>query len=186
MSHASIAQNADINIAKAINQNETAFKNSYAKFCSKTTTSFSFASPLTILSVGLITKNKALQKDAIYIAGSYVASTIVTQAAKHIIQRERPYQKYNFITQRTNADANTSMPSGHTSAAFCMATSLSLRYKKWYIIVPAYLYAGSVAWARMYQGVHYPSDVFIGALIGAGSAWAGLKIQQLINKKHRK
>jgi membrane-associated phospholipid phosphatase len=166
----SIAQNFDINTLKSINEKESSFKNGYAKFCSSTTTPISIATPLTILSIGLITKDKVLQKDALGIAGSFVISTIVTQAAKHIVKRERPYQNYSFIVQRTSADNNTSMPSGHTSAAFCTATALSLRYKKWYVIAPSYLYATSVAWARMYQGVHYPSDVFIGAIVGSASA----------------
>lgn len=179
------AQNFDINTVKSINQNESSFKNGYAKFCSNTTTPISLGAPLTILSIGLITKNKALKKDALYLAGSYIASAIVTQSLKHIIKRERPFQTYSFITQRTAADANTSMPSGHTSAAFCTATALSLRYKKWYVIAPSYLYATSVAWARMYQGVHYPTDVFVGAIVGSASAWVGYKLQKVIFKKRK-
>ena len=79
-----------------------------------------------------------------------------------------------------------SFPSGHTSTAFCTATSVALRYRKWYFVAPSYLFATSVAWARMYQGVHYPSDVFAGAVIGAGSAWAGYKIQKWMERKRHK
>ena len=77
-----------------------------------------------------------------------------------------------------------SFPSGHVSAAFCTATSLSLRFHKWYVIAPSFLWATSVGWARMYQGVHYPSDVLAGAIVGAGSAWLGYKIQHRMEKKH--
>ena len=77
------------------------------------------------------------------------------------------------------------MPSGHTSAAFYSATSLSILYPKWYVIVPSYLWASSVAWARMYEGVHYPSDVFVGAVVGAGSAWIAYKVQKCVDKKAR-
>ena len=63
--------------------------------------------------------------------------------------------------------------------AFATATSLSLTYPKWYIIVPAYSWAGAVGYSRMHLGVHYPSDVFIGALVGAGSAW----LTHAMNKK---
>jgi membrane-associated phospholipid phosphatase len=178
-----IAQNFDINTLKSINEKESSFKNNYAKFCSKTTTPISIAAPITILSIGLITKDKGLQKDALCIAGSFVISTIMTQSAKHIIKRQRPYQTNSFIIKRTDADNNTSMPSGHTSAAFCTATALSLRFKKWYIIAPSYLYATSVAWARMYQGVHYPTDVFVGAIVGSASAWLGYTLQRIIFKK---
>ncbi len=181
----SIAQNSDITTLKSINEKESNFKNRYANFSSNSTIPISIASPLTILSIGLITKDKALQKDAFCIAGSFVLNTIVTQAAKHSIKRERPYQTYSFIIKRTDADINTSMPSGHSSSAFFTSTALSLRYKKWYVIAPSYLYAASVAWARMYQGVHYPSDVFVGAVVGSASAWVGYKLQKIIFAKKK-
>ena len=38
----------------------------------------------------------------------------------------------------------------------------------------------------MYQGVHYPSDIFVGAIVGAGSAWLGYKAQKWMDKKHKK
>ena len=74
------------------------------------------------------------------------------------------------------------MPSGHTSGAFNLATSLTLSYPKWYVAAPSYLWASGVAYSRMYIGVHYPSDVFIGALLGSGTAW----LNYYINKKYFK
>jgi undecaprenyl-diphosphatase len=38
----------------------------------------------------------------------------------------------------------------------------------------------------MYQGVHYPSDVLVGALVGAGSAWLSYKVEKWMDKKHKK
>ena len=46
------------------------------------------------------------------------------------------------------------------------------------------MYAASVAYARMYQGVHYPTDVLAGAVVGAGSAWLAYKAEKWMNKKH--
>jgi undecaprenyl-diphosphatase len=79
-----------------------------------------------------------------------------------------------------------SFPSGHTSVAFSTATSLYLAYPKWYVAVPAFTYAASVGYSRMYLGVHYPSDVLAGAVIGAGSAWLMYKANKWLFKKKPK
>lgn len=57
-----------------------------------------------------------------------------------------------------------SMPSGHTAAAFAMATALAWRWPKarclWYLL------AGGVGIARMLVDRHFLSDVILGALLG--------------------
>jgi undecaprenyl-diphosphatase len=72
---------------------------------------------------------------------------------------------------RMNFTYDPSFPSGHTSSAFNTATFICLTYPKWYVIAPAALWATSVAYSRMYLGVHYPSDVLAGAVLGAGTAY---------------
>jgi membrane-associated phospholipid phosphatase len=64
-----------------------------------------------------------------------------------------------------------SMPSGHATAAWALATSLSLHYPKWSVIWPSFAYALGVSISRPYLGVHYPSDLLAGAIIGAGVAY---------------
>lgn len=78
------------------------------------------------------------------------------------------------------------MPSGHTSTAFATATSLSLAYPKWYVVAPSFVWAGAIGYSRMHLGVHYPSDVLAGAIVGSGSAYLTYKANQWINKKRKK
>jgi membrane-associated phospholipid phosphatase len=177
------AQNFDIDLLKKINGNESNFKNNYFKATAQSVFVFNIAAPISVFTAGLINHDKQLQKDAIYMAGGFIASAIVTQGLKSIIKRDRPFVTYSFIIKR-DAGGGYSMPSGHTSAAFCTATSLSLLFPKWYVIAPCYLYAASVGYARMYQGVHYPTDVLAGAVVGAGSAWLAYKAEKWIHKKH--
>jgi len=177
------AQNFDINVLKSINNNQTNFKDKYLEGCTSSVTTLSIGTPVTILVAGLIKKDKNLQQDALYIAGSYITSIAITYSIKKMVNRQRPFEKYAFIVKRDDEGGGFSFPSGHTSAAFCIATSLSIRYPKWYVIAPSFIFSSSVAWARMYQGVHYPSDIFVGAIIGAGGAWVGYKVQKWMNKK---
>ncbi|MEO7531158.1 MAG: phosphatase PAP2 family protein [Sediminibacterium sp.] len=134
--------------------------------------------PLSMFAVGLITKNKDLQIDAYEVAAGLAITTIVTQGLKSAIKRPRPYTTYGDIYP-DETDDSYSFPSGHTSSAFSIATSLSLTCKKWYITVPAFAWATGVGYSRMYLGQHYPSDVFVGALVGAGGAYAS----HWLNKK---
>ena len=176
------AQNFDINLTKSINQNGTKFKNDLFKTTVKSVIVLNIAAPVGIFTAGLIQHNKQMQKDAAYMAAGYIVSTIITQGTKRIVQRDRPFITYPYIIKRDEG-GGYSFPSGHTSAAFCTATSLSLLYPKWYVIAPSYLYAATVGYARVYQGVHYPTDVLAGAVVGAGSAWLSFKAEKWIAKK---
>ena len=83
---------------------------------------------------------------------------------------------------RPDATNYFSFPSGHTATAFALATSLSVKYPKWYVIAPSALWACSVGVSRMNEGVHYPSDVLAGAAIGAGCAVVNIYVNKWLNK----
>lgn len=178
------AQNADINIVKAMNENQSSSKTNFCKIDAASVTIFNIAAPAGVFAAGLIKHDKQLQKDAAYMAGAFILSSVVSNVTKQVVNRKRPYQEYPFIT-KLSSGGSSSFPSGHTSAAFTTATSLSLYFPKWYVIVPAYLWAGSVGYTRIYQGVHYPTDVLAGAIVGAGSAWLTYKAQKWIERKHK-
>ncbi len=176
------AQNIDIDLLKSINQHQSSFKNGFTDVTAGSVNVIVVAAPFAILTAGLIKKDKKLQLDAAYFAGGYIFSAAVTQGLKRLVKRPRPFVTYPFIIKREN-ETNYSFPSGHTSSAFYDAVSLSILFPKWYVIASSLLWASSVGYARMYQGVHYPSDVVVGAMVGAGSAWLAYKTKQWINKK---
>lgn len=131
------------------------------------------AVPVGIFTYDLLAKKDISEKrKPLVIAASLGADAIITFGLKYSVNRPRPFVTYPDIIKKSDAGSK-SFPSGHTSSAFALATSLSLEYPKWYVIVPSYMWACTVGYSRMRLGVHYPSDVFAGAVIGAGCAWAG-------------
>lgn len=177
------AQDFDSRLAMSINKKQSSSKTEYFSFHSNTVTYFNIAAPAIVLSAGIFKHDKKMQQDAAYMAGGFLLSTILTRSGKQLFKTIRPCDKYSEITKYSSG-GGYSFPSGHTSAAFNTATSLCLRYPKWYVVAPSCIWASSVGYARIYQGVHYPTDVLAGALVGAGSAFVTYKLQRWIEKKH--
>jgi membrane-associated phospholipid phosphatase len=180
-----LAQNFDINTLRSINLHRNENLDPTFKHISNSYAVVSIGTPLTMYAVGLINKDLDLRKDAIFIGESVAASVFITIALKETIKRDRPFTSYPEIEKLSSA-GGYSMPSGHTSIAFATATSLSMAYPKWYVIAPSFVWASAVGYSRMHLGVHYPTDVVAGALIGSGSAYLTFKINKWINKKRNK
>jgi membrane-associated phospholipid phosphatase len=179
------AQNVDIDILKQINVNRNTALDPAFKSITNSAVPVSIATPVIMYSVGLIQKDTLIKHKAVFIGETFLVSAFITLASKQIINRERPYLRYSELEPLV-FESSYSMPSGHTSTAFATATSLSMAYPKWYVIVPSFAWASSVGYSRMHLGVHYPSDVFIGALVGSGSAFLTHKANQWLEKKSRK
>lgn len=95
-------------------------------------------------------------------------------ALKAVFDRDRPYQAFPGLITNRHPDGNplgSSLPSGHSAGAAALATSLSLCYPQWYVIVPSVGYALWTGFARMNLGVHYLTDVLAGYAVGAGIAY---------------
>jgi undecaprenyl-diphosphatase len=149
---------------------------------SNTTNDISMLVPATVLVTGLIRNDKITLQKGLYMAETLAASTIITTALKQTIKRPRPFKADPYIVQASSG-GSTSFPSGHTSEAFATATSLYMSYPKWYVAVPAFTWASLVGYSRMYLGVHYPSDVLAGAVVGAGSAWLMNRANRWMHKR---
>ena len=118
---------------------------------------------------GVATGDLKMRQNALYVASSTALSAGITYLTKILSKRQRPYVK-NINIVPVYFAKESSFPSGHTSATISTAMALSRAYPKWYVIGPSFLWAGSVGYSRMYLGVHYPSDVAAGALIGTSAA----------------
>jgi len=92
---------------------------------------------------------------------------------KDAIERERPCNTLAGINLLVGCGHSYSMPSNHATNAFAFAMTLFLLRKNiiGYVSLAA---ATLVALSRVYVGVHYPSDILAGALLGAGAAYAAI------------
>ena len=162
------AQNRDIDLLRNINKARSANATVLFTLSSNSAYIIPFAYPAITFSVGKIRKNNLLVRESFYSSVSLATSCLFSYTMKIIIQRPRPYDAYPNQLIIDKPSNTYSFPSGHTTVAFCTATNMALYYRKWYVIVPAYLWAGSVAYSRMYLGKHYPSDVLGGIILGTG------------------
>lgn len=163
----------DVKIFRTINNGRNSLPNTLIPITDKSVLPVSVALPLGLMGISRIKENYYDENSGVLLLLSEITSAGVTFGMKQIFKRERPFvtlsnvyhNKYNSPTDRY------SFPSGHTATTFSMATSLTLRYPdKPLIIVVSYLYAAITGYGRMYLGVHYPSDVLGGMIIGSGSA----------------
>jgi len=174
------SQNPDIRLLRSINSPESLPSDRFFIFISDSHVYLEVGVPVSVGVVGFIKHDNQMKREAVEMMAATIVNFGITTALKYSINRERPFITYPDIVKKSRA-GTPSFPSGHTSAAFALATSLSLSFPKWYIIVPSYAWAGTVGYSRMHLGVHYPSDVLFGAIVGSGSAW----LTHVINKKLR-
>jgi membrane-associated phospholipid phosphatase len=180
------SQNLDINILKSINSSHLLKSDKYFQFISNSTAVVNIGAPLTIAIVGLANHDSVTFKNACVMGAASLICGGLTYAVKYIVNRSRPFEAYPSLITKKSYGGDPSFPSSHTSAAFATATSLSLIYPKWYVIVLSYTWAGIVAYSRMHLGVHYPTDILGGIIIGIGTSYLSFKAQKWLNAKNKK
>ncbi|MGA2749887.1 MAG: glycosyltransferase family 39 protein [Verrucomicrobiota bacterium] len=91
---------------------------------------------------------------------------MVCDALKNIVARPRPFQTLPDVMVRVGMGGSFSMPSSHAANWFSATMVLLVYYRRtvWCLLPLALL----VSFSRIYNGVHYPSDVLAGAILGAG------------------
>lgn len=110
--------------------------------------------------------------------GAYLIDNVLL---KNIIARTRPYEVVDGLKILIEKQVDFSFPSGHTGSSFASAIILYKELPKKYG-VPLVIFAILMGLSRLYVGVHYPSDVICGAIIGILIAIIIRKLYYYFNK----
>ena len=129
---------------------------------------------------GHIFADSELRKTGLMLTEAIVLNGIVTTGLKVITGRSRPFRNngntdMDFFEMEFE-DIENSLPSGHASTAFAVATVLSERIDNVYASVALYSLAGLTAFQRIYADKHWLSDTILGAALGTV---IGLKVVKL-------
>jgi len=140
-----------------------------------------FAVVLFIILNWILTKQRRILR---HLALLYAIQSGILYGLKFLIQRQRPLYFLEMPSKLSRGPGeilDPSFPSGHALYAFMMATLLATWFPRYRIIF--YVAAGFIGWTRIYLGVHFPTDVVVGGLLGYGITrlflhWIGLRLKK--------
>lgn len=109
---------------------------------------------------------RATRGATLWLFGAAAVTSGVVSLVKALVGRARPCDALPWCTALAHASpGGPSFPSGHAAGSFAFAAFVSTRAPRLASLL--FPFAALVAWSRCVLGVHYPSDVAIGALIGS-------------------
>ena len=119
--------------------------------------------------------NKPTRKLGVILAVAMILQYLINGGIlKHLFARVRPCNVDTTVDLLIKRPKGFSFPSGHSAAAFCAVGVLygaKIRELFWPVLVLAYL----IAFSRLYLYVHFPTDVFVGALCGFAIGYGVLR-----------
>ena len=127
-----------------------------------------------ILIMGLLI-NKPTRKIGVVLVVAMILQYLINAGIlKHLFARVRPCNVDTNVELLVNRPKGFSFPSGHSAAAFCVVGVLygaKIRELFWPVLVLAIL----IGFSRLYLYVHFPTDVFVGALCGFAIGYGVLR-----------
>jgi len=138
-------------------------------FCGSYLAYILVAAFLVLLVASQWSKREKLEVLAVAVVSTILARGIITEGIRYFYHRPRPFSA--LPVHQLLTDSAWSFPSGHATFFFALSTSVYLynrRWGVWFLLTSVLIVLGRVA-----AGVHYPSDVLAGAIIGVLSGYFG-------------
>lgn len=129
---------------------------------------------------------KKTRKAGIMSAVALLGSLIINNnIVKNIVQRPRPFVTFTDLQIIIPTPSEFSFPSGHTSSSFA-AAAVFYRHLPKKFGIPSVVLAGLIGFSRLYVGVHYPTDVIAGVLMGILLSYLAEFLVNLFSNKLKK
>jgi len=162
----------DVRLFRTINNSRTKFKNHFFGLFDRSMIPCAFLVPSSMFIYSRAAEKTYDENSAYLLTVSELTNFFFTVGLKFTVRRLRPFETLANVHHKGKPKFDKySFPSGHASFTFNMATMFALRYPKYQqVYAPMFAWAMLVSYARPYFGMHYPSDVLAGAVVGAGSA----------------
>lgn len=117
------------------------------------------------ISVSLVIPQKTRRIGIMSLVALLVSFLLNNLILKEVVGRIRPYEVISGLELLVNPATDLSFPSGHTGNSFAVAVVLFQKLPRKYGI-PSLILASLIGISRLYIGIHYPTDVLAGAVIG--------------------
>lgn len=109
----------------------------------------------------------------VFISG-FTARIVIAEPVRILVARSRPYEILPAVHQLVDHAMGRSFPSGHATLAFAIAAAVFFVHRRAGAVLLCI--AGVISISRVIIGVHWPSDILAGAVLGTGTAWAAYRV----------
>ncbi len=162
----------DIDLFRSINNSQNSDRNGFFEVLDKTSIPSLIAVPTFLTLSGILGKDEERFHLGMLCFVSEAVAGGTALLLKKVIARPRPFDALdNVKVKYRESGTGYAFPSGHTSLAFALATYISLSSSDLYVTIPMLTWASLIGYGRVYLGLHYPSDILGGMVVGALSGY---------------
>jgi membrane-associated phospholipid phosphatase len=157
----------DDDVVRWFAENRTSAMNHWTDYATKVADTFGILVVLVVVTIVLLVLRR--RWEALFLVVALCLELLAFLTVNHLVDRPRPQ-----VVRLGSLPSTSSFPSGHTAAMVALygglAVLMSARFRAWIVRlvsgIVALLAIAVVGWARVYRGMHHPSDVVAGALLG--------------------